>query len=207
MIKTVIFELDGVLADTHEWHCAALVKAIKEVTNSEVSGLVYGTVWSGMSNEEKLALLVEDELLKGHQVEEVSEKAQEYMLDIIKERINMDRSKCAMLGALTSDGIWIACVTGSTRKTAIAVLQGTYIQRYLNIVIAKEDVILPKPHPNGYWNAMALLGVVPEETLIVTYSGDAEAAHITGANVWEVSSPGEVTWRDLARQFELCEGA
>ena len=72
-----------------------------------------------------------------------------------------------------------------------------------NILISNEDIVHPKPHPEGYWKAMSTFGVTPEETLIVEDSiKGVQAAEATGANVWKVQNATEVTWDNLVRTMD-----
>ncbi len=60
--------------------------------------------------------------------------------------------------------------------------------------LSSEDVKNSKPHPEMYWKAMSMMGVLPEETLIVEDSPPGLlAASRSRANVLRVDSPTDLT--------------
>jgi beta-phosphoglucomutase-like phosphatase (HAD superfamily) len=208
MIKAIIFDLDGVLIDACEWHYLALNKALKEITDYEISREDHDFVYNGLPTRVKLKKLSEHvESLRDDEVlRRVEDLKQDYTIDFIKESLGIDSQKCSMLAMLAVDGMKLACVTNSIRGTTTEMLGRSGIQRYLHVIITNEDVLVPKPHPNGYWNVMSLLGVLPEETLIIEDSDKGiQAARATGAHVWKVSNAQEVTWRNLARELDHVE--
>jgi beta-phosphoglucomutase-like phosphatase (HAD superfamily) len=215
MIKAIIFDLDGVLVNADSWHYQAMKKALKEMADFQITRDEYDKVFDTSSVEEGLENLRErgffneilnvmDTIEPDEFLQNVSERRYQHLLETFQANVSESRTKCALFGTLVADGIKLACVTGFTKETALSVLGGTTLQRYLSIIITREDVVLPRPHPNGYWNAMSLLGVLPEETLIV--EGSTGNAHVSGASVWGVTGPEEVTWRNLAHQMSLEEG-
>jgi HAD superfamily hydrolase (TIGR01509 family) len=208
MIKAIIFSLDGVLVDTYEWYYLAFNKALKELTDCEICSEDYEFLYDGLSTEEKLKRVSEERgiLCQEGVLEKFGELQQEYMIDLIKNNLGISPQKCSMLATLSVDGMKLACVTSSIKETSVEILGRSGIQRYLHVIITKEDVLVSNPHPNGYWNAMSLLGVLPDETLIIEDSEKGlQAARVTGAHVWEVSNAQEVTWRNLARELDSIE--
>jgi dTDP-glucose pyrophosphorylase len=65
---------------------------------------------------------------------------------------------------------------------------------YMDLIISNEDVKNSKPHPEMYWRAMSMMGVLPEETLIVEDSPPGLlAAARSRANVLRVNNPQDLT--------------
>jgi dTDP-glucose pyrophosphorylase len=68
------------------------------------------------------------------------------------------------------------------------------IIEYMDLIISNEDVKNSKPHPEMYWKSMSMMGVLPEETLIVEDSPPGLlAAGRSRANVLRVDNPSDLT--------------
>lgn len=68
----------------------------------------------------------------------------------------------------------------------------------MDLIISNEDVKNSKPHPEMYWKAMSMMGVLPEETLIVEDSPPGLlAASRSRANVLRVNNPRDLTKEKL----------
>lgn len=68
------------------------------------------------------------------------------------------------------------------------------LMRYFSVIITVDDVANPKPHPEPYLRATALLGVEPENTLVVEDSDHgASAALDAGANVLLLAASRQVS--------------
>ena len=65
--------------------------------------------------------------------------------------------------------------------------------------MTNEDVEVPKPNPEGYLNAMNILGVSPSSTLIVEDSEKGfQAAKASGAHVLKVQGPDDVNFENVS---------
>ena len=58
-LKLVIFDLDGVLVDACEWHYVALNKALKQVSNYQISPEDHESTFNGIPTREKLRILTD----------------------------------------------------------------------------------------------------------------------------------------------------
>lgn len=198
MIKAILFDLDGVLLDACEWHYEALNKALKEVSNTEISRDEHISTFNALSTKKKLELLTEQGrvLKKDHQL--IWDKKQEYTIDTIISTAKIDGVKKAMHEFCRKNFIRLACVTNSIAKTAKLMLSSTGQLDYMNLVISNEDVKHIKPHGEGYIRAMIELYSMPDKCLIVEDSPvGKQAAYSTGAHVWEVSGCHEVNLENL----------
>ena len=70
--------------------------------------------------------------------------------------------------------------------------------KYMDFIIANEDVVNNKPNPDCYLLAISSLQLKPEECLIVEDSPKGlEAAYDTGAHVLEVENSLEVNKENI----------
>ena len=73
----------------------------------------------------------------------------------------------------------------------------------MDLIISNEDVKNSKPHPEMYWKAMSMMGVLPEETLIVEDSPPGLlAAARSRAQVLRVSNPKDLTEEKLYSKLQ-----
>jgi HAD superfamily hydrolase (TIGR01509 family) len=73
----------------------------------------------------------------------------------------------------------------------------------LDVVVTGSEVRGHKPCSEGYVIAMVSLQALPKESVIVEDTAEGIiSARNTGAHVWEVESPAEVTWENLNRFLE-----
>jgi dTDP-glucose pyrophosphorylase len=76
------------------------------------------------------------------------------------------------------------------------------IIEYMDLIISNEDVKNSKPHPEMYWKAMSIMGVLPEETLIVEDSPHGLlAASRSRANVLRVDNPHDLTLEKITNKL------
>lgn len=80
-----------------------------------------------------------------------------------------------------------AIVTTAARSSVLDILTTFSKEKAFDFIIAKEDVIFSKPHPEGYLKAMKTAGTTPASTIIYEDSNTGlAAARATGATVMVV---------------------
>ena len=88
----------------------------------------------------------------------------------------------------------IGVCSNSIRRTVLTALAKTELMEYCSVILSNEDVKNSKPHPEMYWKAMSMMGVLPENTLIVEDSPPGLlAAQRSRANYIRVDDPWDVT--------------
>ena len=74
---------------------------------------------------------------------------------------------------------------------------------YMDLILSNEDVKNSKPHPEMYWKAMSMMGVLPDETLIVEDSPTGLlAASRSRATVLRVDNPDDVTLEKIETKLK-----
>lgn len=73
--------------------------------------------------------------------------------------------------ALKARGIAVAAVTNRKRDSTITLLEVSDLTKHIDLVIAIEDVVNPKPHPEGVLKALTHFQQQPESAAMV---GDSE---------------------------------
>ncbi len=193
-IKAVLFDLDGVLVDACDWHFFALNRALEETVSWFIPRDEHETTYNGLPTKVKLKMLVDKGIINSKQINEISALKQIKVKESIQKEGKEDPTKILMMKELWAKGIRIGCVTNSIRETTKLMLEKCGILQYFDVIITNEDVVNPKPNPEGYINAAIKLNLTTEECAIVEDSPKGlAAAHATpGAKVIEVKDATEV---------------
>ena len=199
MIKLIIFDLDGVLVEAKEIHFETLNTAIEEVAGSEyvISLNEHYSTYDGLKTNQKLELLTKNKGLSTEHYAEIWDKKQQYTIDQISS-LKQDERLIDIFKRLRSEGYKLACASNSIRRSVLVMLSKIGIIEYMDLILSNEDVKNSKPHPEMYWKSMSMMGVLPEETLIVEDSPHGLlAASRSRANVLRVNNPTDLTFDKL----------
>lgn len=191
MIRLVLFDLDGVLIDAKKIHYDALNIALgPEYAISEQDHMNW---YDGRKTSEKLVLLSQRKGLPLEDHQEISKRKQQITIDLIS-KLKPIPEIVELFRELESRGYMIGVCSNSIRRTVLTALAKTELMQYCSVVISNEDVKNSKPHPEMYWKAMSIMGVLPEETFIVEDSPPGLlAAQRSRANYIRVDNPYDVT--------------
>jgi len=199
VIKLIIFDLDGVLVEAKEIHFETLNTAIKEVAGPEyiISLNEHHSTYDGLKTNQKLELLTKNKGLSTEHYTEIWDKKQQYTIDQISN-LKQDERLIDIFKRLRTDGYKLACASNSIRRSVLVMLSKIGIIEYMDLILSNEDVKNSKPHPEMYWKSMSMIGVLPEETLIVEDSPHGLlAASRSRANVLRVNNPTDLTFDKL----------
>ena len=201
MIRLILFDLDGVLVSAKDIHYSALNEALGgqyAITRDE-----HHARYDGLTTRSKLLMLTAEKGLSADEHEDVWSRKQAITLEMFSTEISRNESLCKMFASLKRDGYLLGCCTNSIRRTALTALAKIGVIEYCDIILSNDDVHNPKPHPEIYWNAMSMMGCLPDETLIVEDNPHGLlAAARSMAQVWRVASPEDVTLDEI--QSRLC---
>jgi len=194
MKKLIIFDLDGVLVDAKEIHFNALNDALSSIDPKfSISMQEHLTSYDGLKTHAKLALLNETKNLPVEFNSVIWDKKQQITNTLI-EKVSINKNLIDIFNEIKSHGIKIACCSNSIRSTCFKMLAKIGIIEHFDLIISNEDVRNSKPHPEMYWKAMSLLGVLPEDTLIVEDSPvGLMGAEKSGASICRVKDTSDVT--------------
>ena len=88
-----------------------------------------------------------------------------------------------------ADVLPMAVASGGSREIVTATLQGTRLREYFSEVVTIDDVANPKPAPDLFLKAAALLGIEPNRCVVFEDSEQGiEAARRAGMSVIDVNS-------------------
>lgn len=180
MINGVIFDMDGLMFDTES---------------------VYGIYWRQVSTE--MGYPMDDALVtmmcgavRDFQIEAIRTRMGEDAPagEIIDECMRRTREHIAnnpipfkpglkeLLTALRERGIPVAVATGTRRVSADDMIVRAELLEYIDAMVCGDEVSACKPDPEIFLKAAALIGVPPQECIVLedSYNG-IRAAHAAGA--------------------------
>lgn len=193
-IRLILFDLDGVLISAKDIHYEALNQALGEyaISREEHQGR-----YDGLTTRTKLNMLTTDKGLPASDHEAIWTHKQKITMAMFSD-MPRDDLLCQMFAALKDKGYLLGCCTNSIRRTALTALSKIGVIEYCDIILSNDDVKNPKPHPEIYWNAMSLMGCLPDETLIIEDNPHGLlAATRSSAQVLRVASPADVTMEKI----------
>ena len=193
MIKLVIFDLDGVLYESKEFHFDALNIALEEVDKKFIiSKEEHLNIYDGLSTKKKLELLTINKGLDSNLYNQIWFKKQEITNSLL-EKISPDENLIMYLSTLKKANIKLVCCSNSISQTVKTVLKNLGIIDFFDSVYSNEDVKNAKPHPEMYWAAMIKFSIKPNETVIVEDSPVGRlGAKMSGCNTIFINEPNDI---------------
>jgi HAD superfamily hydrolase (TIGR01509 family) len=199
MISTVIFDLDGLLADTEPLHCRAYQMAFAE-RGVGLNANEYAEHW--VRNGKGIVDWVES---RGLAVDPhgLRVRKSEHYLTLLESSLRPMEGALELLDAL--QGIRRMALASSSYRDAIdGVLAGLQIAPYFEAIVSGLDVANVKPSPDIFLKAARDLAVDPSECLVLE---DAEkgviAAHRAGMRC--VAVPNDFTkHHDFSMATRVC---
>lgn len=176
VIKTVIFDFDGTLADTLPVCFLAFESVFKKFDNREVTSeeimAMFGPSETGIIREN----------LRNNNYDEAIELYYEIYRERHKNIVQNNEDINTLLRLLKTNGYKLGIVTGKARRSLDISLDCLGLNNYFDVIITGDDVELPKPHPEGIYKALEFLDVLPNEAVFL---GDSDADIMAGkqANV------------------------
>ncbi|MBR2767630.1 MAG: beta-phosphoglucomutase [Solobacterium sp.] len=184
-ISGVIFDLDGVLCNTDEYHYRAW-KATAESLGIPFDRTVNNRL-RGISRMASLDVILEqyqgDPLSDAEKAELADEKNELYKkyLEQMSERDLSDEVK-TVLDTLRKRNYRLA--VGSSSKNTWFILQQLGLNGYFDAVSDGNNITRSKPDPEVFLNASGMLCIPPENCLVVEDAvAGAEAGHAGGMKV------------------------
>jgi HAD superfamily hydrolase (TIGR01509 family) len=160
----VIFDLDGVLADSEPWWNQIDAKLLSE----------YGVSYRGEYHRNVLGvsyrLAVEFYKNAFHisaSTEELMRRRGEIATDFFANRVDLFPSAKTTLEQLHEMKLSLAVATSSVSASARPLLDRTGIRNLFRVVVTGDEVQQGKPHPDIYLRAAKKLGISPEACLVI----------------------------------------
>jgi len=194
-VKAVLFDLDGVLVNMPEGHFEALNRTLSHfVTIIDMEE--HMSYFNGLPTRKKVEELERRGRLPTGLREFINSVKQKYTKEIIPKYCVPDHSKLILLKHLRRANYKLACCSNSVRETLHLMLKSAHLFDHLDFIIGNDEISRPKPDPEIYFRTFEMMGIMPEEAIIVEDAPHGiAAAKASGAIVYEVRGVHDV---DLA---------
>ncbi|MBW4646872.1 MAG: beta-phosphoglucomutase [Goleter apudmare HA4340-LM2] len=216
-ITGVIFDLDGVLADTSELHYLAWQRVANEAGipfNREANDRI-----RGLPRRETLLQILGEYPATEAQIQQMMERKNQYFVELIQNitTANLLPGVANLLQELQASGIKVAL--GSSSKNAQTLIQRLGIADKLDVVTDGHSVSQAKPAPDLFLYAAEQLGLSPSQCVVIEdATAGVEAAISAGmlaiglgpvervgkANLVLPSLEG-LCWQDLQEKIAISE--
>jgi HAD superfamily hydrolase (TIGR01509 family) len=193
LAAAVLWDLDGTLVDSeHYWAIGEQILAARYPGEwSHEDGLAL----TGLSLPVACAVIKEKLEIHDLSVEEISHELTDIVMSKLAENIPWRPGALELVAALQQAGVRQAMVTMSKRRMALAVAEGMNSVlgfEAFEIVVAGDDVVNGKPHPEAYLKAAQLLGLDPSQCVAIEDSVNGlHAAEAAGTRA--IGVPNVVT--------------
>ncbi|PYL28519.1 MAG: hypothetical protein DMF39_08745 [Verrucomicrobia bacterium] len=179
--RAVIFDLDGVLADSEPWWSEIDKKLLGE----------YGVAYRGEHHRHVL----------GVSYEELMRRREEIAAEFFANRIGLFPSTRQALEHLRQMNLRLAVATSSVSASARPFLDRHQLTAFFDVIVTGDEVEHGKPSPDIYLRAAKKLGVTATECLVIedALSGIA-AAKAAGMRVAAIPDRRFVDSRDYEKQ-------
>jgi beta-phosphoglucomutase len=164
-IKAFIFDLDGVLVDTAEYH----YRGWKRLADEE--GMPFdrkaNEALRGISRRESLLLILNGRLLPEAKIQEMMERKNRYYLEYIQEVTPDDMLPGARELLVEIHAAGLKSAIGSASKNTCQVVENLGIEALVDAISDGYSVENPKPAPDLFLHAAAQLDLTPADCVVV----------------------------------------
>lgn len=188
MLRAIIFDLDGVIADSHPAHKLAWSELLSSLGRT-VSPQELEYVVEGRKRDEIMRHFLGE--LPQEQVRECGVRK-----DALFRRYSADlkaiRGVREFVDGVSSAGIAIALASSAGRRRVEANLSHLGLASYFPVVVTGDDVVKGKPDPALFIMAARELNIPPYETLVCEDAvNGVQAAKAAGMKCLGIASSGD----------------
>lgn len=173
--STILFDLDGTLLDTNELIIGSFLHTLGHFLPDKVFTREDIIPHMGKTLTDMLQLFDQE------RVEEMIQVYREHNISNHDQIVTIFPGVQEVVKELHKRGIKLGIVTTKQRNTVEMGLKLFDLMQYMGSIVTLQDVENPKPHPEPILKAMAELGALAPETLMIGDSRyDIEAAQRAG---------------------------
>ena len=177
----VIFDLDGVLIDTAEFHKQSWFDLAEKEGFEMTSEFFYETF--GMQNYQITPILAKRDL-SPEEVDRLSKWKEQRYRDLIEDAQILAAGADALLADLKRHGFLLAIGSSAPRTNMDFVLERIGVAHYFDALVVGEDAKNGKPAPDTFLKAAEKLSLPPDRCVVVEDAvAGVQAAKSAGMSV------------------------
>ena len=181
MKKLAIFDLDGTLFNTENVNYWSYSTALKE-KNYNIDYDYYCKYCNGRHYKVFLPSIVKN---NEEIIEYVHKRKKELYPEFLNKAIPNEHLFNIIKGL--KEDYYLAVVTTASKKNTYEILEYFQKKDFFDLIITQEDIVKPKPDPEGFIKAMEYFNITPNNTIIFEDSEvGIEAAISSKASVFKV---------------------
>jgi pyrophosphatase PpaX len=181
---TIVFDFDGTIANT----LPLIYKTFNTVLEPRIGRILPDA-------EIRSHFGPPDQVILGRYVDEAErETAFAEYIDLYEqdhdEHVYLYEGMYDLLQKCKEEGIRVGIMTGKSRVSANISLRKLGIEQFIDVLVAGDDVAMPKPHPEGVLAAIAQLGRIDAENGAMVGDSAADIFAGRGSGLYTIG----VTW-------------
>jgi len=164
MVKTIIFDMDGVLVDSEQFHAEAWIKTYEEIGIT----IDYNYYFANIIGNH--GLVSSTKVLEEHGVDDNPERLvrrkAEIVSNLVKDNIKPIDKIPNLVKSLHEKGYKLGLASTSSILTVSAILLTINLKECFSVIHASECVKKGKPNPDVYLKTAKMLDSLPQECVV-----------------------------------------
>ncbi|HOW30714.1 MAG TPA: HAD family phosphatase [Bacteroidales bacterium] len=183
----LIFDMDGVIVENHEWHFRAWIEFCRQYGITLTQEEFYTKIFGG-TNHDLLTRLFEGSL-SNDDIERMGEEKEAIYREMYAPHIQPVPGVVEFIGLARDKGIKTALATSAPSSNVSFTLEHTNLSGSFDIIVDSSHIKHGKPHPEIYLKAAALLNLEPRQCIVFEDSlSGITSALSAGCNVIGVAT-------------------
>lgn len=169
---SLLFDFTGTLVNTEPIHYQSYKRVLADYKITFPNYKDYKRKFAGKTAENTFALVLETQ--DAELIDRLIAKRREVYSNLIEEGgVEWTNGAYEFIETAKGKGMSLGVVSTSRRHEMDQILVQKKLNTFFDIIISREDSLKSKPSPDGYKQAMQMLGVTPDKSVIFedSYNG------------------------------------
>lgn len=167
MIKAVIFDMDGVIIDSEPLHYKVFMRYTQEKLGVTISNEEYNT-FIGTTNKSIFSMVQQKHGIRGDLDAIVAEYEEQIFTHLMTNKSEKPIDGVdTLIRLLRQSNIKLALASSSPKKLITIIIKMFKLEPFFAEAVSGQEVKRGKPAPDIFLRAAEMLGVPPEECLVI----------------------------------------